>query len=119
MELVRPPAKFCAKHEGEAGARDRERGTAAERGYDARWRKYRRAFLASFPLCGMRSAEADRRIKLLGIEWSECKRAGRVKAARVVDHIELHRGDAALFWDAGNHQALCEGCSNAKTARGK
>lgn len=25
----------------------------------------------------------------------------------VVDHIKPHKGDAALFWDAANWQALC------------
>lgn len=30
---------------------DKRRGTAAERGYDARWRRIRKAFLAAAPFC--------------------------------------------------------------------
>jgi 5-methylcytosine-specific restriction protein A len=117
--LIRPPARFCAAHVQETERRDRERrGSAAERGYDGRWRIYRRAFLAKYPLCGMRSAEADRRIAHMGVEWSECKRAGLVRAAEQVDHLEPHRGNQGLFWDGGNHQALCQHCSNRKSARG-
>jgi hypothetical protein len=34
----------------------------------------------------------------------------------VVDHIVPHGGDQTLFWDAANHQTLCEPCHNRKTA---
>jgi 5-methylcytosine-specific restriction endonuclease McrA len=37
-----------------------------------------------------------------------CQSNGRVTAAAVVDHIKPHRGDAALFWDVTNWQALCK-----------
>jgi 5-methylcytosine-specific restriction protein A len=117
--LIRPPARFCAKHVREAEKLDRDRrGSSAERGYGGHWREFRRAFLAKYPLCGMRPAAAERRIEAGGVEWSECKRAGRVHAAVIVDHIAPHRGDAALFWDAANHQALCAHCGNTKSARG-
>ena len=117
--LVRPPANYCPGHQRAAGARERaRRGSAAERGYDARWRAYRAAFLRQYPLCGMRPAGAERRIALGGIEWSECKHAGRTRAADLVDHIAPHRGDAALFWDGANHQALCFSCGNAKSGKG-
>lgn len=119
-ELIAPPARFCARHAPIADKQRRDlSGSAAERGYDGRWRKFRRAFLAKYPLCGMRPAAAERRIELGGVEWSACKREGRVVAARQVDHIEPHRGDFALFWDPTNHQALCDACSNAKSAKGK
>lgn len=65
------------------------KSTAAERGYDYRWQKYRRIFLRANPLCKM------------------CLDEGKVTPATVVDHINPHRGDMALFWDASNHQALC------------
>ena len=57
------------------------------------WRKYRRAYLATNPLC------------------VEC---GRV--AEVVDHITSVRlgGD---FWAADNHQAMCHVCHNSKSGR--
>mgnify|MGYP001598133250 CR=1 FL=1 len=117
--LIRPPARFCPPHAVVADRQDRERrGSSAERGYDARWREYRKAFLANYPLCGMRSSLADRRIELLGIEWSQCKREKIVRPAEQVDHIIPHRGNFAVFWDPANHQALCSSCSNAKSARG-
>ena len=117
--LIRPPERFCESHEAAASKMDRDRrGTSAERGYDARWRKYRAAFLGRYALCGMRSPETNRRIIVGGIEWSECKKRRVVRPAEQVDHIIPHRGDFRLFWDSSNHQALCASCSNAKSARG-
>jgi 5-methylcytosine-specific restriction protein A len=123
--LVRSPhhggqaARFCDAHRGAAEGLDRRRrGSSAERGYDDRWREFRRSFLRTYPLCGMRPAGAEGRIQLGGIEWSECKRAHLICAADLVDHIEPHRGDQILFWDATNHQALCFSCGNAKSGKG-
>lgn len=100
--LAQPGHTRCARH----GPAREARGSAAERGYDARWRKARLAFLAAHPLC------------------AECERAGRVTPARVVDHVVPHRGDQRLFWDEGNWQALCDhtspfDCHGAKTGRGE
>ena len=39
---------YCAEHQGESP--ERWRGSAAERGYGADWRKARRRFLAGNPL---------------------------------------------------------------------
>ena len=78
-----------------------ERGTAADRGYDHRWRKYRLAFLAENPLC------------------VECEKLGMVVEATVVDHIIPHRGDYELFWNHENHEGLCETHHNRKTGRGQ
>jgi len=39
-----------------------------------------------------------------------------VTAALVVDHIQPHKGNDDLFWDASNWQSLCEACHNLKTA---
>jgi 5-methylcytosine-specific restriction endonuclease McrA len=71
------------------GRRD-SRQSAASRGYGSRWRRFRASFLASHPLCVM------------------CLASGRTTQASVVDHIVPHRGDMALFWQPGNHQALCK-----------
>lgn len=77
---------------------DRGRGTAAERGYDARWRKYRLAYLRCHPLC----------VACLGL--------GRVAAATQIDHTQPVQGpDDPLFWQESNHQALCELCHSKKT----
>lgn len=80
--------------------KDRWRGSAASRGYDAQWRKFRKAWLDANPLC------------------VECRKAGRDTLATDVDHIVPHRGDMELFWQEGNHQSLCGRCHKAKSARG-
>ena len=80
-------------------ALDRQRPSAARRGYGSRWRRARAAFLAQHPLC------------------AACRALGRVVAATVVDHCEPHRGDRTLFFDEANWAALCKQCHDAKTAR--
>jgi 5-methylcytosine-specific restriction protein A len=95
-ELVHGKAR-CDAHERK---RDRERGTAHERGYDARWRKYRLVYLAQHPLC------------------APCASQGRTTAASVVDHVRAHKGDVTLFWDPRNHQPSCKPCHDARTDEG-
>lgn len=75
------------------------RGSAAQRGYDSRWRKAREAFLAEHPLCAM------------------CAARGRTVPATVVDHITPHRGDQRLFWSSDNWQALCAPCHDSAKQR--
>lgn len=91
--------RYCEAHKQEQNQYDRNRGSAASRGYDSKWRKYRIAFLAKHPLC------------------VECQKIGIVRAATVVDHITPHKGNKILFWDKNNHQPLCASCHSAKTAR--
>ena len=78
---------------------DRQRPSAARRGYGRRWRKARAAFLACHPLC------------------AACRAQGRVVPATVVDHVVPHRGDQKLFWDESNWEPFCKPCHDAKTAR--
>ena len=79
---------------------DRVRGSADARGYNAEWRRARKAFLQKHPLC------------------AECRQNGRLTPATVVDHIIPHRGDRTLFWDENNWQPLCKGCHDQKTGSG-
>jgi 5-methylcytosine-specific restriction enzyme A len=74
------------------------RGSATSRGYGARWRAARKQFLDRNPLC------------------ARCRRMGRLTAAMVVDHIVPHKGDASLFWDVGNWEAICKRHHDQKTA---
>lgn len=70
---------------------DERRGSAAERGYDARWTRLRRMHLAAEPTCRM------------------CG-----KAAALVDHITpILDGGAVL--DEDNLQSLCVKCHAKKT----
>ena len=83
-------------------ALDRERPSAARRGYGPRWRRARAAYLARHPLC------------------VPCQAAGRLAPATVVDHIVPHRGNQELFWDeTASWQGLCKPCHDAQDrARG-
>lgn len=91
---------YCEKHQRlYRQQQDRNRGSAAARGYDARWRQYRQIYLRDHPLC------------------VRCLDEGRLTPAVVVDHIKPHKGDWTLFWEPANHQALCKRCHDVKTAR--
>ena len=59
-----------------------------------RWKKERKAFLQSHPLC------------------EECNRKGRLRAANIVDHIIPP--PIVDFWNKTNWQALCQKCNIAK-----
>lgn len=37
-----------------------------------------------------------------------CKAQGRLVPATIVDHVQRHRGDEALFFDPNNLQSLCK-----------
>ena len=79
----------------------KERGTAAQRGYDARHRRWRRAVLARHPICQM------------------CLKQGKTISATVADHIEPldPRNPRAGNWSVEeNGQGLCHACHNRKTA---
>jgi 5-methylcytosine-specific restriction enzyme A len=99
---VKPPAHYPPWAKSAAAVKaelDRLRPSASARGYGARWRRARRAFLTRHPLC------------------AACQGHGRLMPATTVDHVVPHRGDQALFWDQANWQSLCRRCHDAKTAR--
>jgi 5-methylcytosine-specific restriction enzyme A len=75
------------------------RESAASRGYDARWRKARAIYLSAHPICVM------------------CQSIGKLTPARVVDHIQPHKGNQSLFWSQDNWQALCTHCHDAHKQR--
>ena len=93
-----PGQVYCKEHIAESS--DRQRGGAAFRGYDRRWRDARAAYLRRHPLC------------------VSCQAEGKLVPATVVDHILPHRGDQSLFWDVNNWQALCKECHDKKTGSG-
>jgi 5-methylcytosine-specific restriction protein A len=63
------------------------------------WPRIRARQLAQEPLCRM------------------CKEIGIDEPATVADHIIPHKGDWALFFDAGNIQSLCSSCHNSVKQR--
>lgn len=95
-ELVPSGVKYCEKHKP---LHPEEIRSAESRGYDSRWQKARKRFLAAHPLC------------------VECLKEGKYTKATVVDHIQAHRGDPELFWDERNWQPLCKFHHDQKTGR--
>lgn len=89
---------------------DQARGTAQQRGYDARWAEYSRQFRAAHPICG------ERHDGTLDPTHSRCLREGRLTPAECVDHIRpVSRGGD--FWNPENHQSLCLADNSAKGDR--
>src|SRR5690606_26275858 len=87
--------RYCPEHAKLVERRyDRERGSAASRGYDARWRRVRRMVLAEEPLC------------------RRCKAQGRVTPATQVHHID---GDVRNL-RRENLEPLCASCHSKETA---
>jgi len=100
--LVEPGTSRCEKHRRQENReRDRDRGSAHQRGYTSTWRRYTRIYLREHPLC----------------MCGECATLPVPLPAQVVDHIVPHRGSPELFWDPGNHQAMSKRCHDKKTAK--
>jgi 5-methylcytosine-specific restriction protein A len=78
---------------------DQRRCTSRQRGYTRQWELARATYLADHPLC------------------VQCRQAGRVEVATVVDHVVPHKGNMDLFWRRENWQSLCAPCHGVKTAR--
>jgi 5-methylcytosine-specific restriction protein A len=97
------PRGRCTRHQVAARVADQQRrGTAAERGYGARWQAARLVFLSRNPLCRPCSR----------------KNPTRLTPATVVDHIVDHKGDQQVFWDESNWQPSCQPCHDARTDAG-
>ena len=48
-----------------------------------------------------------------------CLSVGRLRIAKVIDHITAHEGNLKLFLDFSNLQGLCKECHGIKSAREK
>ncbi|WP_082735305.1 MULTISPECIES: HNH endonuclease [Hyphomicrobiales] len=89
-----PKGERCSCQRARAKAKDAERGSAAERGYDADWRALRAQFIAANPQC------------------VECG-----APAKHVDHIRTIREAPHLRLDPRNLRSLCHSCHSRHTAR--
>ena len=77
---------------------DKRRPNAQQRGYDARWQRESKEFLA-----------------LPQNQYCACG-CGRV--ANMVDHILPHRGDQRLFWNRANWQPMASSpCHSSRKQR--
>ena len=90
VELTHHTSGYCEAHRAESRSYDRHRGTAAQRGYDHRWKKIRDLYLSHHPLC------------------EQCGEPGQL-----VDHIRP-LADGGTEEDE-NLQALCRTCHARKT----
>lgn len=95
-ELVESGQSYCEKHRKLRQKQyDKKRGTSAQRGYDARWRRIRRMVIAEEPLC------------------RECKKNGIVKPATDVHHIDGN----PMNNRRENLEPLCHECHSRHTAK--
>lgn len=78
-------------------AHDANRPNARQRGYDTKWEKERKAYLAANPWC------------------CKCAAHGIRTKATVVNHIIPHRMDLRLFWNRRNWEPVCAPCHNGAT----
>ena len=92
--LVPYGSRYCEEHEK---LHTGDRSSSGKRGYNTKWQKARKRFLAANPLC------------------VKCKAEGKYVKATVVDHIIPHRGDPILFWKESNWQPLCKHHHDRKT----
>ena len=82
-------------------AYDRQRGSAAERGYDYTWQQFRLSYLAMHPLC------------------VDCEREGRAEAATDIHHRQKLRDRPELKYEESNLMGLCKRHHDQRTARGE
>lgn len=79
--------------------REDTRPTADERGYNARWRRWRKRVLAARPLC------------------EDCAERGIVKEGEHLHHISGGGPLAPDGYDVDNIRLKCQSCHNRTTAR--
>ena len=106
MRSLRPCAQpgcpALVRDEPRCAACRRPRPSAAARGYNWKWAKASKAYLAQNPRCAC---------------GKDCCPDGCNRPSEVTDHKIPHRGDQRIFWDQGNWQPLAKVCHDRKTAR--
>jgi 5-methylcytosine-specific restriction protein A len=80
---------------------DKARGSSYKRGYNKRWYKARAIYLKEHPIC----------------ECNECMATSAFTTANVIHHKIDHKGDANLFWEVSNWQALSKRCHDKITRK--
>jgi 5-methylcytosine-specific restriction enzyme A len=91
----------CDRHAKQVRTTQQERASAARRGYDKRWQRFRVWYLAEHPLC------------------VDCERRGRITPALEVHHIAKVADRPDLRLVEANCMALCKACHQRRTARGE
>ncbi len=81
------------------------RPNAGDRGYDARWQRYRLDVIREH-------------VQTHGPFCAECQAPLDFHRGTHVDHIEGHDGqDDPKFWDRSNLRVICRSCHSSKTRR--
>ena len=84
--------RYCSKHKAIIHkAIDSNRPNSSQRGYDSKWRRDRKMYLADNPLC------------------VECLKIGKLVTATVVHHIKEIKNGGEIF-DQENLMSLCREC---------
>lgn len=86
------PRTLRPRAQPDAGQYERDRGSAASRGYDRRWQAAREAHLLANPLCAY------------------CELEKRITAAALVDHLYPHRRFRGVFWRVEWWVSSCVAC---------
>jgi 5-methylcytosine-specific restriction endonuclease McrA len=94
---TRPPTR----HDPARNKRQSHKQTTTERGYGWDWQVFARTILKQRPLC------------------EDCTDRGMVTPATEVHHEVKIRDDPSKRLDAEWVKALCDGCHNARTAKGE
>lgn len=106
----------CSGHQRQ---RDQRRGSAASRGYDAKWHRLVAAFYAELVAAGVPPVCGATLPSVLATGDSLCAAEGLQTFEPLdCDHIQPHDGQRdPRFWDMQNLQLLCHGrCHSRKTA---
>jgi 5-methylcytosine-specific restriction enzyme A len=100
--LVERNVRYCDQHQAARNAEiDRNRGTTAQRGYDAAWRRLRLLKLSMNPLC----------------ECDDCVRDGVLTPADVVDHRKSIEERPDLRLELSNLRSMAKAHHDRHTAR--
>lgn len=96
-----------------------EKTSSTARGYGYKWQQARAAYLVKHPFCAycLRDAGISYQQDAVAIGLACAGKGIGQPYAQVVDHIEPHRGDQALFWNKANWQALCSAHHSADKQR--
>lgn len=97
-ELV-TDGRYCEQHKKQnIQQQDKRRGTASQRGYNSRWRRYSQWF-----------------IKQPENVFCKLQLPGCTNVSECVDHIDPPDGpNDPRFWDTNNHQGSCIHCNSVK-----
>jgi 5-methylcytosine-specific restriction protein A len=102
---IRPPIHLPNAPRGGSAPKnqvhDLWRGSAASRGYDGAWKRFRAGFLRSNPLC------------------ADCFAAAVLTPASEVHHIRKLRDHPELRLVWSNAMGLCRPCHSTRTANGE